>query len=207
MSGARAAFIDRDGTVNKLVRDPRSGHPESPLRPQDVTLLARAPEALVRLAQAGWLLIGISNQPAAAKGTIALKQLLAVHARVLELLAARGARFDDFRLCLHHPGGVVPELTCECGCRKPGPGMLLEAAATLGVDLGRSWMIGDTDGDVLAGRAAGVRTILIEHPESAHKRSGNAARGGNAAPDAMAPDLYAAAEFLLAEPGPRPAHA
>ncbi len=106
-----------------------------------------------------------------------------MHARVLELLAAEGVRFDASRLCLHHPDGVVAELSGPCDCRKPAPGMLLDAARALGLDLGGSWMLGDTDADVAAGRAAGCRTVLIEHPASAHKR------GGGASPDLIAADL------------------
>lgn len=195
MTDRRAVFIDRDGTINELVAEAGTGGPESPLRPQDVELIQGAPEGLLRLAEAGWLLVGVSNQPAAAKGAIGLEQLLATHSRVLELLAARGVRFDDFRLCLHHPQGTLPELTRVCECRKPAPGMLREAAGALGVDLARSWLIGDTDSDIAAGQAAGCATILIEHPGSAHKRR------GDIAPDAVAKDLYAAAELLLAQAG------
>lgn len=187
----RAAFIDRDGVVNELVSDPHTGRPESPLRPKDVTLVAGASSALRELARAGWLLVGVSNQPAAAKGIVSRQQLCAVHARVLELLAGEGVRFDDFRVCLHHPEGLVPELTLACACRKPAPGMLLDAARERGIDLGGSWMIGDTDGDVCAGRAAGCRTVLIEHEPSSHKRVGGATA------DAIAPNLEAAAGLLL----------
>jgi D-glycero-D-manno-heptose 1,7-bisphosphate phosphatase len=189
---SRAAFIDRDGVINELVRDPISRLPESPLRPQDVVLVAGAADALRRLAQAGWRLVGVSNQPAAAKGTVSVSVVHEVHARVIALLAAEGVRFDDFRLCLHHPDAVVGELRVCCDCRKPKPGMLLEAAGPLGVDLEASWMIGDTDSDVDAGKAAGCRTVLIEHPPSRHKR------GGTASPDATAPDLAAAVRLLLA---------
>jgi D-glycero-D-manno-heptose 1,7-bisphosphate phosphatase len=188
----RAAFIDRDGTIDELVPDPVTGEPEGPLRARDVALLPGAAAALRDLSDAGWLLIGVSNQPAAAKAKATLEELAEVQALVLQLLEAEGVRFDDFRLCMHHPAGVVPELTASCQCRKPAPGMLLEAAAPLGVDLEASWMIGDTDSDVEAGKAAGCRTVLIEHPPSAHKRS------GDAAPDATAPDLAAAIRLLLA---------
>jgi len=191
VSGARAVFVDRDGTVNALVPDPETGRPESPLRPGDVVLIPGAAGALRKLAEAGWLVVGVSNQPAAAKGTVSPHRLAEVRARVLELLAAEGARLDDSRVCLHHPEGVVPELTRECECRKPAPGMLLDAAKDLGIDLKRSWMIGDTDSDVLAGKAAGCRTVLIAHQPSAHKRA------GSARPDAVAPDLGAAVTLLL----------
>jgi D-glycero-D-manno-heptose 1,7-bisphosphate phosphatase len=114
---------------------------------------------------------------------------------VLELLDSGGVTFDDFRLCLHHPEGVVAELSGPCDCRKPSPGMLLGAAAEGGIDLRESWMVGDTDTDVEAGRAAGCATVLIAHPGSAHKRS-DAAR-----PDVFAADLAAAAALILGREG------
>lgn len=179
MSG-RAVFVDRDGVVNELVPDPVSGQPESPLAVDAVRLIDGAAGALVALRDAGFALVGISNQPAAAKGKVSSATIEAIQARVVELLAAEDLEFDAFELCLHHPDGTVPALTVTCECRKPAPGMLLHAAATLDIDLARSWMIGDTDADVLAGAAAGCRTILIAQPGSAHKRSG-----------AIISDLYA----------------
>ena len=119
----------------------------------------------------------------------------AVQARVVELLETEGVRFDDFRLCLHHPDGVIPELAGVCECRKPAPGMLLAAANELTIDLARSWMVGDTDTDVQAGRAAGCRTILVEHRDSAHKRT------AQLRPDAFVTDLAAAAGVILAWKG------
>lgn len=190
-----AVFIDRDGVINELVPDPVSGRPESPLKVEDVRLIPGAAAAVRGLSEAGWRLVGVSNQPSAAKGLIALSELHAIQARVVELLAAEGARFDDFRLCLHHPEGVVPELTGECDCRKPAPGMLLAAAGALGLDLPGSWMVGDTDGDVLAGRAAGCRTILVRQPGSAHKRT------AQLYPDAVVSDLRAAACIIAAPKG------
>jgi D-glycero-D-manno-heptose 1,7-bisphosphate phosphatase len=92
---------------------------------------------------------------------------------VLELLARREVQITASRLCLHHPDGVLAELSGPCACRKPAPGMLYDLAAELQLDLGTSWMVGDTDADVGAGRAAGCRTLLIEHPGSAHKRTGD----------------------------------
>jgi D-glycero-D-manno-heptose 1,7-bisphosphate phosphatase len=195
VSPARAAFVDRDGVVNELVPDRLSGLPESPLRVEDVRLLPGAAGALKRLAAAGWLLIGVSNQPAAAKGKVSVAQLDAVQDRVLDLLRREGASFDAFRLCLHHPEGVVAELSGPCDCRKPAPGMLLEAGRSLGVDFARSWMIGDTDADVVAGRSAGCKTVLVEHQGSAHKR------GRGATPDAVVPDLGAATDIVLRPDG------
>jgi D-glycero-D-manno-heptose 1,7-bisphosphate phosphatase len=187
----RAAFLDRDGVLNALAPDPDSGQFESPLDPRDVRLLPGAAAAARQLAEAGFALVGISNQPAAAKGKIALGQLLEAQERVLELLAAEEVRFDGFRLCLHHPEAVVAELSGPCDCRKPAPGMLLDAAVELELDLPSSWMIGDTDSDIEAGRAAGCRTALIENPGSAHKRDGGGAE------DLRADDLPAAVAAIL----------
>jgi D-glycero-D-manno-heptose 1,7-bisphosphate phosphatase len=171
VSGRPAVFLDRDGTLNELVPDPASGTPESPLRIEDVRLLAGAAAAARRLALAGFVLVCVSNQPAAAKGLVSVEELLAVHRRVFDLLASAGVVLETSRLCLHHPRGVVPGLSGPCACRKPAPGMLLDVADALGVELRASWMVGDTDADVGAGRAAGCRTLLIEHAASKHKRS------------------------------------
>jgi D-glycero-D-manno-heptose 1,7-bisphosphate phosphatase len=186
VSDAAAAFIDRDGVLNELVPDPESGLPESPLHPDQVRLLPGVGEALLGLRADGYLLVGVSNQPAAAKAKISLEQLLATQARVVELLAAEGVSLDEFKLCLHHPEGTVEGLRGPCDCRKPAPGMLLEAAAEHGIDLADSWMVGDTDSDVEAGRNAGCLTVLVEYPGSGHKR------GGASRPTLRAADLAAA---------------
>jgi len=185
-----AVFFDRDGVVNELVPDLVSGLPESPLDPVEVRLMPGAAAALLHLHEAGYLLAGVSNQPAAAKGVVELERLQDVQARVLDLLRDKEVVPDAFRLCLHHPEGVVPELTGRCDCRKPAPGMLLDVAAELGIDLAASWMVGDTDGDVAAGAAAGCRTVLVENPDSAHKRAGGAS-------GLRAADLAGAAELIL----------
>jgi D-glycero-D-manno-heptose 1,7-bisphosphate phosphatase len=191
VNGARAVFVDRDGVINELIPDPDTGQPESPLAVQAVRLVAGAADGLRALADAGWTLVGVSNQPAAAKGKVSRVELEAVQERVVGLLAAQRVAMDGFELCLHHPDGIVSELTGDCDCRKPAPGMLLRAADALGIDRHASWMVGDTASDIEAGQAAGCRTILIEHPGSAHKRSG-AVR-----PTALAPDLAAAAHLIL----------
>ncbi len=189
--GRPAAFLDRDGVLNEAAPDPVSGALESPLEVEDVRLLPGAAAAAHELAAAGYVLVCVSNQPAAAKGKVTVERLRAVHERVLELLAREGVRLEASRLCLHHPDGVVPGLAGPCDCRKPAPGMLLDAAKALSIDLDASWMLGDTDADVQAGLAARCRTVLIEYPGSAHKRS------GRASPDLLASDLAGAAAQLL----------
>jgi histidinol-phosphate phosphatase family protein len=165
-----AVFLDRDGVLNELVVDRLSGVPESPLRVEEVRLMAGAATAVGRLAAEGYLLACVSNQPAAAKGRVSVVRLHQVHARVLELLAREGAQLDASYLCLHHVDGIVTGLARSCDCRKPAPGMLLDAAGALGIDLSHSWMVGDTDADIAAGKAAGCRTMLIRNPGSLHKR-------------------------------------
>jgi D-glycero-D-manno-heptose 1,7-bisphosphate phosphatase len=191
VSDPLTVFLDRDGVLNELVHDPARGAPESPLQVEDVRLVEGAGAALASLQRAGFLLICVSNQPAAAKGTVSLERLHAVHARVLELLAPHGVRLAASRLCPHHPLGVVPELSGPCACRKPAPGMLLDAAGALKVDLHSAWMVGDTDTDIQAGSAAGCRTLLVDYPGSAHKRN------GQTRPDRRAPNLAAAVEQIL----------
>lgn len=191
MNDRPAVFLDRDGVLNQLVIDPTSATAESPLSVEDVHLVPGAARAAARLAQAGFVLVCVSNQPAAAKGKVTIERLLEIHQRVIGLLAREGVRLDASRLCLHHPEGVVGELSKPCSCRKPAPGMVLDAASELRVALARSWIIGDTDTDVLAGRAAGCRTALIECPASAHKRL------ANSLPDLLAPNLATGVELLL----------
>jgi D-glycero-D-manno-heptose 1,7-bisphosphate phosphatase len=186
-----AVFLDRDGVLNEGVADPDSGMPESPLRVEDVRLLPGVAPAARALAQAGFALVCVSNQPAAAKGKVTVEQLLAIHDRVVGELAEQGGHLDASCLCMHHPRGVVAELSGPCDCRKPSPCMLLHATAALGLDLASSWMVGDTDTDVEAGRAAGCRTVLIRYPKSAHKRS------GRSAPDLLARDLADGVAQLL----------
>jgi D-glycero-D-manno-heptose 1,7-bisphosphate phosphatase len=187
----RAVFLDRDGVLNELVPDPTSGLPESPLDPRDVRLVAGAATAAAELQRAGYAVAVVTNQPAAAKGRVSVEQLHEVHRRVLELLRDEGVELDAWRICLHHPDGVVPELSGACECRKPRPGMLLAVAGELDLDLSGSWMVGDTDADVEAGRAAGCRTILIDQSPRAHTR------GGAAAPDLRAAHLGDASTLLL----------
>jgi D-glycero-D-manno-heptose 1,7-bisphosphate phosphatase len=192
----RAAFVDRDGVINEPVWDVRTESFESPYRPQDVALVPGSAEALARLQDAGFKLVLVSNQPAAAKGQVTLDQLAAVHERVVELL---GIELDAAYYCHHHPDGSVAALSGPCDCRKPAPGLLLRAAADHDLDLAASWMFGDADTDVEAAHAAGASAALIEHPRTAHRR-----RGG-AMPELTAGDLGAAAAAVAPAAGRLPA--
>jgi D-glycero-D-manno-heptose 1,7-bisphosphate phosphatase len=166
-----AVFIDRDGVLNQVVADPDSGLGESPLSLSDVAIVEGAGRQIARLRDADWFVVCVTNQPSAAKGTLAMRSVLEIHERIRSLLAEEGGAFDGERICFHHPEGIVAELTGVCRCRKPEPGMLIDAATEYGLDLGQSWMLGDTDADVLAGLAAGVRQVLVKTKGTEHKRS------------------------------------
>jgi D-glycero-D-manno-heptose 1,7-bisphosphate phosphatase len=180
-----AAFVDRDGVINEPVWDERTRSYESPYRPEDVALVPGAAAGLVLLQAAGLKLVVVSNQPAVAKGQVTLADLDAVHERVADALRSEGVELDGAYYCHHHP-----DFTGPCDCRKPAPGLLLQAAAELGLELDASWMIGDADSDVTAAHAAGARAVLVAHPRTAHRRS------GTVAPEHTAPDLARAATLI-----------
>jgi D-glycero-D-manno-heptose 1,7-bisphosphate phosphatase len=167
-----AVLLDRDGVLTEPVLDPHTGTLESPLHAADVRLIDGAARGARLLLDHAIPVVVVSNQPAAAKGLVELDELRAVHDRAVQLLAADGVALDGWEYCFHHPDGVVPELTAACDCRKPEPGMLVRALESLGVAAADCWMVGDADRDIVAGKRAGCRTALIEHPGSAHRRSG-----------------------------------
>jgi D-glycero-D-manno-heptose 1,7-bisphosphate phosphatase len=185
-----AILLDRDGVLTEPVLDPVTGTLESPLHAADVRLVDGASEAVAMLKAHAIPLVVVSNQPAAAKGTVTVEELRAVHDRTVELLAADGVTLDGWEYCMHHPDAVVAELKADCDCRKPEPGLLVRALAALDVPAAEAWMVGDADRDIVAGKRAGVRTVLIEHPGSAHRREGEE-------PDARAASLLEFAGWLL----------
>lgn len=150
-----AVFLDRDDT---LIRR-RGGLPTGDLGdPSAVEAIPGAREALARLKGAGYALVVVTNQGGVARGNYTLADVDRVNARVNELM---GGVIDAFRSCPWHPEGTVPEFTREHPWRKPAPGMILDAAEKMGLDVRRSWMIGDAGRDAQAGRSAGCRTILV----------------------------------------------
>lgn len=153
----RAIFLDRDGTINRYVGFVR--------RPEELELLPDAAAAIRRINAAGYLAIVITNQPVIARGEVTYAQLREIHNKMETLLGSEGAYIDGLYFCPHHPHkgyeGEIPELKFDCGCRKPKPGLLLDAARDYNIDLSSSWMIGDSQSDIEAGKAAGCRTALI----------------------------------------------
>jgi D-glycero-D-manno-heptose 1,7-bisphosphate phosphatase len=159
----RAVFVDRDGTLND---DP--GYVN---HPDQVKLLEGVPEALRELQELGYKVIVATNQSGVARGIISEEMLDRIHERLQELLSEGDVLLDGIYCCPFHPEGVIPKFTKESDWRKPRPGMLLAAAKELDLDLGESWMIGDSQRDVQAGRSAGCRTILIRPPDSDRKET------------------------------------
>lgn len=151
-----AVFLDRDGTIIDDV-----GYIKDPSL---VRFLPGALEALTRLQDAGFALVVVSNQSGIARGIISLDELHAVRERFCELLKNNHIVLTDYLFCPHHPSGAVEEFRKVCPCRKPAPGMLIDAAARHGIDLKSSWMIGDKNDDVRAGLAAGTRTVRLADP-------------------------------------------
>ena len=153
----KAIFLDRDGTINKYVGFLRDI--------DDFELLSGAAEAIRKINGSGYLTIVITNQPVIARGEVTREQLEEIHNKMETLLGAEGAYLDAIYYCPHHPHkgyeGEVPELKIECDCRKPKPGMLLKAAEDFNIDLANSWMIGDGENDIKAGKAAECKTALI----------------------------------------------
>jgi D-glycero-D-manno-heptose 1,7-bisphosphate phosphatase len=187
-------LLDRDGVITEPVLDPNTGTHESPLHPADVRLVAGAAQALAALKRCGHTLIVASNQPAAAKGTVPMDELTAVHERTVELLAAEDIELDGWEYCFHHPEGKLPELTGACDCRKPKDGMLRRALAATGADPGQAWMVGDSDSDIQAGASAGTRTALVAHPSTEHRRGTQP----KPAPDLQISNLLQFAELVCA---------
>ena len=153
----KAIFLDRDGTVNQYV-----GYLTDPAQ---FELLEGAAEAIRLINESGYLAIVVTNQPVIARGDVSVTMLERIHNKMETLLGMQGAYLDDILYCPHHPDGgfegEVAALKTECSCRKPKPGMLVAAAEKYHIDLSRSWMVGDSLNDMLAGRAAGCRTAGV----------------------------------------------
>jgi len=149
----RAVFMDRDGTVSAEV-----GYMNHIDR---YRLLPRSAEAIRKINQAGLLAFVVTNQSGVARGLFDEPLILEVHATLKRLLAEQGAHLDGVYYCAHHPREGEPPWRMDCDCRKPRPGMLIRAAAEHDVDLGRSYMIGDTVLDIEAARNAGATGVLV----------------------------------------------
>lgn len=173
-----AVFLDRDGVINVEV-----SYLGDPARFQ---LLPGVAAAIRRLNQAGLPVIVVTNQSGIGRGYYSLAAMTAVHQRLDAELAAAGAHVDALYFCPHRPED-------GCSCRKPAPGMFVQAASELGVDLARSVIIGDKFSDLVAGKAVGCRGVLVLTGHGAEER----ARGGPLEPEYVAADLPGAVDWWL----------
>jgi D-glycero-D-manno-heptose 1,7-bisphosphate phosphatase len=185
-----AVFIDRDGTLTEEV-----GYVNHPSR---LRLLPQSGAAVRRLNQAGIAVVVVTNQAGIARGYFSPEVLAAVNATLVSQLKDEGAHLDGVYVCPHHPTEGEAPYRLVCDCRKPKPGLLLRAASDLGLDLGRSTLVGDKGSDLVAARAVGVRAVLVLTGyglgEWEYRRSALPVQ-----PDHVADDLLGAADWVIKE--------
>lgn len=155
----KAIFLDRDGTINEMVG--------FVTKPEQFELIEGAAEAIKAINKSGYLAIVVTNQPVIARGDCTFEELQTIHDKMETELGKVGAFVDAIYVCPHHTDkgfeGERPEYKCHCDCRKPKPGLLLQAAKDFNIDLSESYMIGDSHRDVEAGENAGVKkSIKVE---------------------------------------------
>lgn len=149
MNNLPAVFLDRDGVINQAVV--RDGRPYPPASQNDVEIIPGAISSIQRLEERGYILIGITNQPDVARGTQSREIVEGINAMIQSRLPLR-----EIFVCYH-------DNNANCDCRKPKPGLILQAAEKYGIDLSQSWMVGDRWKDITAGQAAGLKTIFVDY--------------------------------------------
>lgn len=157
-------ILDRDGTLIDIVRDEETGTVSVAFHPDQLRILPGVVEGLRLLSAAGYRFAIATNQPGPAKGQYSALAVERTNRALVDTLCASGIEIPVVEVCLHHPAGGPggdPQWVGDCACRKPKPGLLLEAMARARFDRARSWMIGDSAADVQAARAAGVRAALV----------------------------------------------
>ena len=170
----RAVFLDRDGVINRAtVRD---GKPHPPQTIEELEVLDGVPEALTKLREAGFRLIVVTNQPDVARRTQTRETIEAMHVQLMSELPV-----DDIVTCYHDDGDA-------CDCRKPKTGGLIDAAQRHGLDLKRSFMVGDRWRDIEAGQRAGCRCLFVDYGYAEQQPAGSFVR---------VPSLAAAAEWII----------
>jgi D,D-heptose 1,7-bisphosphate phosphatase len=150
----RAVFLDRDGVINREIGILSSV--------KQLKILPSAAAAIMALNKMGFLVVIITNQPVIARGLISEPELDAIHAVMVRRLARRGAKIDAIYYCPHHPEADVKKYRVRCRCRKPNIGLIMRAVKEHGIALDKSFLIGDRTVDIVAGKKARVRTILVK---------------------------------------------
>jgi D-glycero-D-manno-heptose 1,7-bisphosphate phosphatase len=179
----QAVFCDRDGVI---VRD--VGYLSDPSK---IEVLEGVPEAINLLTAQRFLIVVITNQSGVARGFFPERAVHDVHRNINLLLSEHGASIDSFYHCPHHIDGAIAAYRVACACRKPMPGLLLRAAQELGINLARSFMVGDKVSDIAAGKSAGARSVIIN--------SRTDTLDDQCEPDWVARDFLDAAQWILAQ--------
>lgn len=179
--------------LNDLEYDPDEGRIGSPLSAKQLRVFPYAGESVRRIKELGFDAILVSNQPGVAKRQLTHSEFEKMNGMVRDELARHGCVLDGEYYCLHHPDALVKKYRLDCDCRKPKAGLLLRAARENGVDLSRSFFVGDALVDVKAGRAAGCRTILLGHVTSFLSRM---IESEDARPDYVLPSLRQVPDLL-----------
>lgn len=187
MAERKAVFLDKDGTLI----------PDVPynVNPELIVLEDGVVEGLKLLQKAGYVLVVISNQAGVARGYFHIDELKKVKQKIDLLLNQEGIEIEKYYFCPHHIQGKVAEYTKACECRKPGPGMILQAARDLEISTEQSWMIGDILNDVEAGNRAGCRTIILNN-----RNETEWVEGAYRTPTFKATNFLSAAQFILNNP-------
>lgn len=181
----RAVFLDKDGT---LIRDvPYNADPNK------IELLTGVADGLRLLSLQGFSFFVITNQAGVAKGYFREEALRDVEHKLQQLLGQNGIALTGFYYCPHHPEGTVQAYTKRCHCRKPLPGLLIEAALTHGISLRDSWMVGDILDDVEAGNRAGCKTVLVDELRRERQKEHNGYRN----PSFIADSFSEAASLII----------
>ncbi len=160
----KAVFLDRDGTLIDVVRDEEIGAITVAFHPDQIRFLPGVIDGLRLLRDAGYALGIATNQPAPAKGQFSAAAVERTNAALVAKLEAEGIVIEKLAVCMHHTKrseGGDDALIVDCDCRKPKPGMIHQLLAAMNVEAASAWMVGDSSGDVEAGKAAGVRTALV----------------------------------------------
>lgn len=183
--------MDRDGVINKYVKNLT--------KPEQFEIIEGVPKAIKLINDSGYMAIIVTNQPIIAKGFCTLEDIGKIHDKMKKKLLIYDAHIDAIYICPHHPEkgfkGEVKELKIDCECRKPKIGLMLKAAKKHKIDLLRSWMIGDSYLDIVAGQKAGVKTALLTAgsiPKSRHKEEFKEIK-----PDLVCKNLLEAVEMIL----------
>jgi D-glycero-D-manno-heptose 1,7-bisphosphate phosphatase len=185
-----AVFVDRDGTIIEDV-----GYLSDPGR---IRFIEGAEETIRRLRGAGFKVICVSNQSGVARGFFTEQKVREIHERLQALLRAGGAELDAIYYCPHHPDFGNDFYRKVCECRKPAIGMLKQAEAEHAIDMGKSFLVGDSPADILAGKEAGVKTILVKSGREENEKSTGEGEQ-EARPDFNAGTLLEAAKIILGE--------